>query len=145
MSTYTITCNSCETINRIPAEKEGRMGRCGNCHKELLPMYYRPLQLTERTFDTFINGYGGQVLAEFWAPWCPHCASFAPTVQKVAGMLAGEAAVVQVNTQENPALAQRFSVNSIPVLALIRQGKVADRLSGVQSSEAIAAWFRRHR
>ena len=145
MSTYVVTCSSCGTANRIPAEKEGKSGRCGSCHKELPPMYYRPQQHNERTFDSFIKGYSGPVLVEFWAPWCPHCVSFAPAVRKVAGMLAGEAAVVQVNTQDDPGLAGRFGVRGIPVLFLLRQGKVVDQLSGAQSSEAIVAWFRRHR
>jgi thioredoxin len=107
-------------------------------------MYYRPQQLTERTFDAFVAGYGNLILIEFWAPWCPHCVSFAPTVRKVAELLAGEAAVAQVNTEENRVLAQRFSVNGIPVLVLMKQGKVVDRLAGAQSSEAIITWFRRH-
>jgi thioredoxin 2 len=145
MSTYDVSCSFCGTKNRVPAEKEGKLGRCGNCHKELPPMYYRPQQLTERTFDTFIRGYNNRMLAEFWAPWCPHCVAFAPTVQKLAEMLAGETAVAQINSQENPALAQRFGVTGIPVLLLLREGKVVDRLSGSQSSEAIISWFRRHR
>jgi thioredoxin 2 len=63
----------------------------------------------------------------------------------VAEILAGTAAVVQINTQENPGLAGRFGVRGIPVLLLFRGGRVVDQLSGVQSSEAIAAWFHRHR
>jgi thioredoxin 2 len=108
-------------------------------------MYYRPVQLTESTFDTFVKGYDGPVLAEFWAPWCPHCRSFEAAVRKVAGMLAGEAAVVQVNTQENPALAGRFGVSGIPALLLLKEGRTVDRLSGAQSSEAVIHWFRHHR
>lgn len=108
-------------------------------------MYYRPQQLSERTFDNFVKSYGGPVLAEFWAPWCPHCVAFAPVVRKVAEMLAGEAAVVQVNTQDDPGLAGRFGVRGIPALFLLRNGRVVDQLSGAQSCEAIVAWFRRHR
>ncbi|HXE97126.1 MAG TPA: thioredoxin family protein [Dongiaceae bacterium] len=145
MPTYVVTCNFCGTANRIPAEKEGKSGRCGNCHKELPPMYYRPQQLNERTFDTFIKSYGGPVLAEFWAPWCPHCRAFEPTVRKVAEMLAGTAVVVQVNTQENPGLAGRFGVNGIPALFLLKEGRIVDQLSGARSSEEVIAWFRRHR
>lgn len=108
-------------------------------------MYYRPQQLTERTYDTFINRYSGPVLAELWAPWCQHCMSFEPAVHKVAESLAGVAAVVQINTQENPGLAGRFRVRGIPALLLIRKGEVVDQLSGARSSEAVIAWFRRHR
>ena len=144
MPAYVVTCGSCGAANRVPTEKEGKSGRCGQCHNELPLMYYRPQQLNERSYDTFINMYSGPVLAELWAPWCPHCRSFEPAVRKVAEILAGTAAVVQINTQENPGLAGRFGVRGIPALLLIRKGKVVDQLSGAQSSEAVVAWFRRH-
>ena len=145
MPAYIVTCNSCGTANRIPAEKEGKSGRCGNCHRELPPMYCQPQQLTEHTFDAFVKGYHGPVLAEFWAPWCPHCRSYAPAVRKAAELLAGMAAVVQVNSQENPQLAGRFGVNGIPVMFLINGGRIVAQLEGAQSSEAVVAWFHRHR
>ena len=57
-------------------------------------------------------------------------------------MLAGSAAVIQVNTDENPRLAARFSVRGIPVLHLLQQGSSLDTLSGNQPAESIVAWFR---
>jgi thioredoxin 2 len=65
-------------------------------------------------------------------------------VRNVAEKLAGKAAVVQVNTQDNPSVASRFGVRSIPVIILLKQGRVVDQLSGAQSLEAILAWFRRY-
>jgi len=59
-------------------------------------------------------------------------------------MLAGSAAVVQVNTQESPQLARRFAVHGIPVIHLLRHGKTIDQLAGAQQPEAVVAWFRRH-
>jgi thioredoxin 2 len=69
MSNYTISCKACGTANRIPADKEGKAGRCGRCHAALAPLYYRPQSLTQGTFDLFLQGYPGPILAEFWAPW----------------------------------------------------------------------------
>ena len=69
MPTYNVTCSSCGTANRIPADKQGKSGRCGTCHGPLLPMYYQPRPLDEKSFDDFIHGYNGPILAEFWAPW----------------------------------------------------------------------------
>lgn len=69
MASYQIKCNSCGTINRIPAEKEGLAGRCGNCRATLPPLYHQPVTLTERTFDDFVIGYQGPVIVEFWATW----------------------------------------------------------------------------
>jgi thioredoxin-like negative regulator of GroEL len=57
-------------------------------------------------------------------------------------MLAGSAAVIQVNTDENPQLATRFAVRGIPVLHLLKGGKSQGQLAGAQSAEAIVAWFR---
>lgn len=67
-ASHIITCPACGTANRIPADKEGLRGRCGSCKSTLPAMYYRPQQMTDRTFDSFVNSYPGPVLVEFWAP-----------------------------------------------------------------------------
>jgi len=64
-------------------------------------------------------------------------------VRTVAEQLAGKAAVVQVNTRENPHLAGRFNVRGIPVVYLLRNGRVVDQLAGAQSAQALLAWCRR--
>ncbi len=64
-------------------------------------------------------------------------------MRTVAEKLAGKAAVVQINTQENPALASRFGVRGIPVIMLLRKGRVVDQISGAQTAEALLAWFSR--
>lgn len=69
MSSYLISCPVCGKTNRVPAEKEGVAGRCGSCRAVLPPLYHQPRPLTERTFDAFVGGYPGPVVAEFWAPW----------------------------------------------------------------------------
>ena len=53
--------------------------------------------------------------------------------------------MVQINSQNNPALAARFGVRGIPVMMLLRGGKVVDQLAGAQPVEAVLAWFRRQR
>jgi thioredoxin-like negative regulator of GroEL len=65
-------------------------------------------------------------------------------VRTIAEKLAGTAAVVQINTQENPALSSRFGVRGIPVIMLLRNGRVVDQLAGARSADEIVAWFRRH-
>lgn len=66
---FLVTCPACGTANRVPASKEGVAGRCGSCHRALPPLYLHPVPLTDRSFDPFVAGYPGPVLAEFWAPW----------------------------------------------------------------------------
>ena len=65
-------------------------------------------------------------------------------MRTVAEKLAGKAAVVQIDTQKNPALSARFGIGGIPDLVLIRGGKIVSRLTGAQSVDAVLAWFRQH-
>jgi len=67
--TYLIHCPACGVANRVPAASEGKAGKCGSCHATLPPLYSCPVALTDQSFDAFVAGYPGPVLAEFWAPW----------------------------------------------------------------------------
>ena len=69
VSTYTMRCPSCGSLNRMPAEKEGIRGRCGACKAPLPTLYSKPLALDDAGFDSFVGNYRLPVLAEFWAPW----------------------------------------------------------------------------
>lgn len=142
-TSYIVTCPSCGAGNRIPADKEGLRGHCGSCGASLPPLYRHPQQLNDRTFDVFVSSYPGPVLAEFWGPSCSYCVSFAPTVRALAEKLAGQAAVVQVNTQENPALAARFNIRGIPAVLLLKQGRMVDQLAGARPLDEVLLWFRR--
>ena len=64
-------------------------------------------------------------------------------VRNIAEKLAGQAAVLQINTQDNPALASRFGIRGIPAIVLLKQGRVVDQLPGAQPLDAVLAWFRR--
>jgi thioredoxin 2 len=64
-------------------------------------------------------------------------------VRTIAEKLAGMAAVVQVNTQDNPALAARFGVRGILMTMLLQGGRVVDQLAGAQTVDNVLAWFRR--
>lgn len=62
-------------------------------------------------------------------------------MRTIAEKLAGQAAVVQIDTQANPGLAARFGVRGIPVLIFMHRGKVVGQLAGAQSVEAVIGWF----
>jgi len=67
--TFIIRCPACGVANRVPAASEGRGGKCGSCRAALPPLHTRPVPLTDRSFEDFVAGYPGSMLAEFWAPW----------------------------------------------------------------------------
>jgi len=63
-------------------------------------------------------------------------------VRTIAEKLAGQTAVIQINTQDNPALASRFGVRGIPVIMLLRSGRSVEQIAGAQTVEAVLSWFR---
>jgi thioredoxin 2 len=66
-------------------------------------------------------------------------------VRTLAERLAGQAAVAQINTQENPSLAARFGVSGIPVTKLLRRGREAASLAGAQPLENVISWYQRQK
>ena len=98
---------------------------------------------TAETFEQAVTG-GQVVLVDFWAPWCGPCRMIAPVIEQVAEEFAGRAAVGKVNVDEEPELAQRFSVMSIPTLIVLKDGKLVEQAVGARGKADVAAMLSRH-
>lgn len=96
----------------------------------------KPVILTDATFVQSIN-QATPVLVDFWAPWCGPCRMVAPSVEKLAQEFAGRAIVAKLNVDENPAMAQRFQVMSIPTLIIFKHGQPVDQIVGAQPYGAL--------
>jgi thioredoxin 1 len=77
------------------------------------------------------------VLVDFWAPWCGPCQMMGPIVEELAKEMGDKAKVGKLNVDENSAVAQNFSVMSIPTIIIFKNGKIVKQLVGVQSKEAL--------
>src|SRR5262249_19492252 len=128
-----IRCPSCGTTNRVPLEKvqRGLAPVCGRCRAPL-PVQVGPVTVTEANFAAEIERSPLPVLLDLWVPWCGPCRMIAPVIDQLASEMAGRVRFAKLNVDENPTVAARFNVSSIPTLLVLKAGREVDRIVGVQ-------------
>ena len=98
--------------------------------------------LTESNFEQEVLKSEIPVLVDFWATWCGPCRMLAPTIAKIAEEQAGVVKVGKVDVDEQPELAVRFGISSIPTLMVFKNGQRVKASVGVQSKPAIEAMLK---
>ena len=88
------------------------------------------VHLTEQNFDETLARQPGVVMVDFWAEWCEPCRAIAPVLEDLARDAAGRVTLAKVNVDDNPGLAARYGIRSIPTILFVKQGKVADQVIG---------------
>jgi thioredoxin 1 len=92
--------------------------------------------LTESNFDAEVAS--GVTLVDFWAEWCGPCKLIMPTMEELAGEYEGKAKIGKANVDEAPALAQKYSVSSIPTILILKDGEEIKRFVGVTKKGELA-------
>lgn len=97
------------------------------------------LKITSGNFESEVMESDIPVLIDFWASWCAPCKMMLPVVAQLAEEYEGEVKVGKVNVEEEPELAGRFQVMSIPMFAVVKDGKVVNQMIGARPKSELEA------
>lgn len=101
------------------------------------------IHITNSNFEEVVSK-NPLVLIDFFADWCMPCRMMAPVIEELAREYAGKVLVGKLNVDENPAIADRFQVFSIPTIVIIEAGKEVDRIVGFVSKSQVEARLKKY-
>jgi thioredoxin len=99
--------------------------------------------VSDNDFEQTINA-GKPVFVDFWAPWCGPCRLVGPIVEELAPNYQGKAIIAKMNVDDNPNVAQRFGVTSIPTMMMFKDGKLVDRVVGAMPKGQLEQFINRN-
>lgn len=94
---------------------------------------------TEANFQAEIVDSKLPVLVDFWAPWCGYCTKLSPVIDELAAEMGDKVKFVKVNVDENRAIAQKYSVMSLPTMLLFKDGKQIEKFMGFMPKNTISS------
>jgi thioredoxin 2 len=130
---FKMRCTQCGARNRVPGAKLNAAPKCGKCGAALKTdevFAPQPFLVTDSNFDGQVLKSPLPVLLFAWAPWCSTCVAVAPVVEQFAAESKGRVRVGKLNVDDNPNLAGRFSIMSVPFLFIFDNGELKERLPG---------------
>ncbi len=94
-------------------------------------------ETTDSNFENDVLKSGTPVLVDFWAEWCPPCRALAPKLEEIAQELKGKLDVRKVNVDDNPNVASKFGVVSIPTMIIFKDGRQMEKMVGNHPKDSI--------
>ena len=140
MNNLQIICPQCGAINRVPESRLVAHPKCGKCTQQLFSG--RPIELSQATFQRYLQKNDIPILVDFWAPWCGPCKMMGPAFAEAAMQLEPRIRLAKVNTEVEQSLGAQLNIRSIPTMVLFLNGVEKARQSGAMNSAGIIQWVK---
>ena len=99
------------------------------------------INLTDDNFEKEIHGSESPILIDFFADWCPPCQILSPILEKLEKEFQGKVIFAKINVDAAPQTSQKFKINPIPTVILLRDGKAVSGFIGLKPEEDIRKWL----
>lgn len=110
--------------------------------KDLGEIMAKYIELNASNFDSTVSE--GVALVDFWAPWCGPCRMIGPIVSQLSDDYKGKAIIGKLNVDDNPEVAMKYGVRSIPTIAILKDGELVDKHIGLTSKKVLEDKIKAH-
>ena len=98
-------------------------------------------KVSDANFEAEVLKATGPVVVDFWAEWCGPCRMIAPALEEIAGTMGDKVKIVKLNVDENPGVASKYGIMSIPTLMIFKNGEMAARQVGAAPKQKLEQWI----
>jgi thioredoxin 2 len=144
MNNLIVSCSSCSTKNRIPADRQHLLPKCGHCKAPIsLINHAVPVELGDHDFHNFVQKAPLPVMVDFFSPTCGPCQTMLPIVNEMAREHINEFIIAKVDTSKNQQIALFFNIRGVPSFLFFKSGNLIDQISGAVSKNILEQKFRK--
>ena len=100
-----------------------------------------PIKVSDASFQADVLNSKTPVVVDFWAEWCGPCRMIGPSLEEIASEMKGKVKIAKLNIDENPGVASKLGIRSIPTLMMFKDGKLAAQKTGAAPKSELLRWI----